>query len=461
MALPSLSLSELIHVLESRELSAVDVVTAYCETIDARNGELNAIVAFEPTRALHQAQLVDSRRVRGEVLGALAGVPFVVKDLEDAEGFVTTKGSLLHAGDSVSTVDSFLVSRFRALGAIVLGKSNTPEFGWTGETVNRLFGATKNPHDQRFSPGGSSGGSASAVAAAMVPFATGSDGGGSIRIPSALCGLSGFKPSTGVVPSPSPVAPSWFDLSVSGPMARSLDDIALLLDEVALFDEADLRSHKLYPGLFRQHEALKEAPRRLLASLTLGYAPVDDEVRRVFLSAVEKLEANGVEIHWREDIFDSDPVLAWMTMTSAMTKASLDALELKDQSELLDPGLREALSFVEDLSAAQLLAASSEPYRLAYRLAEVMKGFDGLLTPTVSTTTPLSGRPGTVNGVETSNWVRFTYPFNMTRSPAATVPVGVSNSGLPLGVQLVGHRDGDVTLMGHAAFCEALFRGKS
>ncbi len=457
----SLSLTEIIKLLDARSVSAVEVVSQTCARIEEKNPALNAVVSFQPDRAIDEARRIDDRRARGEVVGLLSGVPFVVKDLEDAAGFVTTKGSLLHAHDPVAVSDSYLVGRFRALGAIVVGKSNTPEFGWTGETVNRVFGATKNPHDPRYSPGGSSGGSACAVASAMVPFATGSDGGGSIRIPSALCGLSGFKCSSGVVPAPSAVAPSWFDLSVSGPLARSFDDLALLLDEVAVFEEGDLRSHLLYPGLFRQHVALRRAPRRLLASLTLGYAPVDEEVRRVFLASVERIQMSGVEVSWREDIFDVDPVFSWMTLTSAMTRATLESEGLSNEDERLDLGLREVLRHVEDLSSSQLLATLGESYRLTYRLSEVMAGFDGLLTPTVSTTTPLSGSSGTVNGIPTSNWVRFTYPFNMTRSPAATIPVGVSESGLPLGIQLVGHRDGDRALLGHAAFCEDLFSHKA
>ena len=211
---------------------ARELVTHALERIDALNATVNAFVALDESTALEQAAQIDEMVAAGSDPGPLAGIPIGVKDLEDAAGFVTTHGSPVFAGGAAATADSSLVARLKAAGCIVVGKTNTPELGWKGDTDNTVFGPTHNPWNLDHSPGGSSGGSAAAIASGMVPLATGSDGGGSIRIPSSCCGLSGVKPSLGRVPSGGAEPPDWQNLSTKGPMARRLADVVAALDVV-------------------------------------------------------------------------------------------------------------------------------------------------------------------------------------------------------------------------------------
>ncbi len=224
--------AQLAREVRSGERSAREVVTAALHRIERVDPMVNAFVAVDGDRALEQAAAIDQLVVNGTDPGPLAGVPLGVKDLEDAAGYRTTHGAPIHRDREPAVADSPHVARLRAAGCVVVGKTNTPEYGWTAHTENQLFGATKNPWDTAHTPGGSSGGSAAALAAGLVPLATGSDGGGSIRIPSSCCGLSGMKTSLGRVPAAGTEPPSWADLSVKGPMALRMADIVLALDAV-------------------------------------------------------------------------------------------------------------------------------------------------------------------------------------------------------------------------------------
>ncbi len=221
------TLDELATSVRTGQVSAVELTTHALERIEALNPRLNAFCLVDGERAMSEARALDARRAKGEELGALAGIPIGVKDLDDVAGMVTTHGSVLHKENEAARLDSILVRRLREDGCVIVGKTNTPEFGAKPDTYNELFGATRNPWNPAHSPGGSSGGSAAAVAAGMVPLATGSDGGGSIRIPASCCGLSGLKPSHGRVPSGGPEPPSWHDLSSKGVMARRIADVAV------------------------------------------------------------------------------------------------------------------------------------------------------------------------------------------------------------------------------------------
>ena len=243
------SLRGLADAVKSRRVGARELVAHALERIEAVNPQVNTFVAVDGERALAEASRIDDRVAAGESVGPLAGIPIGVKDLEPAAGFVTSFGSRLFADDPPAEADSVQVGRLRAAGAVVVGKTNTPEEGWKGDTDNLVFGRTANPWSLTHSAGGSSGGSAAAIAAGMVPMATGSDGGGSIRIPSALCGLTGMKASFGRV-AVGGDAPGWVDLSARGPMARRLADIAYALEVVAGPHPTDPRSLPSAPGLF-------------------------------------------------------------------------------------------------------------------------------------------------------------------------------------------------------------------
>ncbi len=260
-------------------LRASELVDHSLAQIEAHNPTINAFVAVDAERARAAAAALDERIDSGGDPGPLAGIPIGVKDLEDAAGFVTTHGSKAFADDPPKSTDSALVARLVAAGCVVVGKTNTPELGWKADTDNSVFGPTANPWNLDHTPGGSSGGSAAALAAGMVPLATGSDGGGSIRIPSSCCGLSGVKPSLGRVPSGGDAPPDWQHLSTKGPMARRLSDVVAALDIVVGPDPSDLRSLPRPEASWLAVLEDPKPPRKVAWSPTLGYAEIDDEVR--------------------------------------------------------------------------------------------------------------------------------------------------------------------------------------
>ncbi|HZD65449.1 MAG TPA: amidase family protein [Acidimicrobiales bacterium] len=449
------TVAELAGAVRGGERSAVELVTAALDRIESLDGRVGAFVALDPEGAMTRARALDQARANGEVLGPLAGVPIGVKDLEDAAGLPTTRGSAAFAGRGPAKADSILVARLKAAGAVVVGKTNTPELGWKAETDNVVFGATRNPFDLDRSPGGSSGGSAAAVAAGMVPLATGSDGGGSIRIPSAVCGLSGMKPSLGRVPSGGPEAPGWGSLSTKGVLGRRIADVVDALAAVIGPDPSDLASLPMpdasWLGALRQ----PHLPARVAWSPTLGYAPVDQEVREICERALRELEAGGVEVEQVDTVFPEDPIVSWLALTNAFNLRSVEPWRGTEIWDRLDPGMVAQAEWAAGMSAAELVRAEDRCHELNLALVEVFHRVRLLVCPTTAAPAPLSGEPGVINGGSDLNWVRFTYPFNLTRSPAATVCAGTTATGLPVGLQLVGPQHGDQVVIRAAAAAEA------
>ncbi len=393
----------------------------------------------------------------GEDPGPLAGIPLGVKDLDDAEGFVTSHGSAIFAGDPPARADSPLVARLRAAGCVVVGKTNTPELGWKADTDNAVFGATCNPWNLAHSPGGSSGGAAAAIASGMVPLATGSDGGGSIRIPSSCCGLSGVKPSLGRVPAGGPHGSGWLDLSTKGPMARRVTDVVAALDIAVGPDPTDIRSLPRPEASWPAAVHHAQLPTKVAWSPTLGYAPLDDEVRALCSDAVGRLESLGTEVVEIETVFDEDPVRDWLTMAIAYNWRTLAPYRGTDVWDKVDPLLAAQVDWAaEHLSALDLVQALDVCHDLNLRLVELFRDVRLLLTPTCAGPPPpraLDGQ-GVINGEVEPNWARFTYPFNMTRSPAASVCAGLTSEGLPVGIQLVGPQHADLVVIRSAAALE-------
>lgn len=441
---------DLVGRVRRGELQAIDLTEHALAQIEARNPALNAFVALDAEGARRQATELDERLARGEDVGPLAGIPIGVKDLEAAAGFVTTFGSALHADDDPAPKDSTHVARLRAAGCVILGKTNTPEHGWTAETINRPFGTTRNPWALDRSPGGSSGGSAAAIAAGLVPLATGSDGGGSIRIPAALCGLSGLKPSQGRVPNGGTTAPGSGLLGVKGPMARRIRDVAYALDVVVGPDPIDPYSLPApaapwYPQL--PAEGAVAPPARVLWAPTMGY-DVDHEVLRICQRAIEVLAGLGTEIVEVEAVFSDDPVFSFINIWSMMRLRSQGRYDGTDQWELIDPGLREQILYArEHLGPASFGEALDDTYRYNAELSALFEQAPLLLSPTVAGQTPFCGRPGTINGGENIAWVRFTYALNMTRHPAGTVNAGFTADGMPVGLQIVGPHFADLDVL--------------
>ncbi|HEV3281771.1 MAG TPA: amidase family protein [Acidimicrobiales bacterium] len=448
---------ELAGEVRRGERSARELVDHAFERITALNPTINAFVAVDEDRAHAAAEAVDSTVTAGGDPGVLAGIPIGVKDLEDAAGFVTTHGSEVFAGGDPASADSPLVARLVAAGCVVVGKTNTPELGWKADTDNLLFGPTLNPWNLDHTPGGSSGGSAAAIASGMVPLATGSDGGGSIRIPSSCCGLSGMKPSLGRVPSGGATAPDWLNLSTKGVLARRLADVVAALDVAVGPDPTDLRSLPRPEASWIATLDDPRPPRRVAWSPTLGYAEVDSEVLAICERAVEVMASLGTEVVEVDSVFSSDPVGEWLTLSGVYNLRTLVGARETQVWDGIDPVLAMTLEGAAAVSALDVIRADDACHTLNLRLVELFHDVRLLITPTVAAVPPLRslGGQGMINGKTDYNWVKFTYPFNMTRSPAASICAGLSSSGLPIGLQLIGPQHADLVVLRSAAALEA------
>lgn len=428
--------------VQRRDQSAREVVGHAIERIEALNPTLNAFVAWDGDRGLADAARLDERVAAGEHVGPLAGVPVGVKDLEAVAGYTTSFGSALHAGDPPATADSVHVARLRAAGAVIMGKTNTPEYGHKAATDNVPFGSTVNPWSPAHSPGGSSGGTAAAIAAGMVPLGTGSDGGGSIRIPAALCGLSGLKAETGRVPITGRTMPGSGLLSVNGPMGRTVEDSAVALDAVVGPDGRDPLSLP-HPGeSWAARVAVAGPPERVVWSPTMGFATVDAEILAVCRAAVDALAAAGTDVVEVDEIFPTDPVTDWLVLWAvARFKAQGDLIGTPDWDRLSDT-IRPQIEMGAGVRGVDLAAAHDRCYALNWRLEDAFEHAPFILTPSTAGRTPRLGEDGTIDGEADVGWVRFTYGINMTRNPAGSVCAGLDSDGLPVGLQVIGrHRD--------------------
>jgi aspartyl-tRNA(Asn)/glutamyl-tRNA(Gln) amidotransferase subunit A len=424
---------------------AAEVVDEALAAIVERDGPLHAFVAVDADRARVDAAGLDARIAAGEDVGPLAGVPLAVKDTEDTIGYRTTYGSRLWADAPLATADSILVARLKAAGCIVVGKTNTPELAAKGVCDNLLFGITRNPLNTDRTPGGSSGGSAAAVAAGIVPLGTASDGGGSIRIPAAACGLPGFKPSLGRVPDGGPNPVDWPAVTTRGVLTRTVDELLRVLDVIVGPHPTDLRSLPAPSTPWTQAVAQQPMPKRIAWSPTLGYADVDPRLVHECGMAAEGLAAQGIEIVEVDSVFEIDPVFTWLTLVASYQKRTVGD---RDRS-LMDPVVASYLAIADGFTAQQIIEAEDECHRLNVRLAALFAEVDLLLTPTLSADPVVVGTDG-----DDTNFVKSTYPFNLTRSPAGTMPVGTSAAGLPVGLQIVGPQHGDVAVLHLMRFLE-------
>jgi aspartyl-tRNA(Asn)/glutamyl-tRNA(Gln) amidotransferase subunit A len=448
---------DLARQVRSGARSASDLLEHALGRVEALNPAVNAFVAVDADRARAAAAAVDEAVAAGRTVGPLAGLPIGVKDLDHAAGFVTTHGSMALGRGDPEAADSSLVARLVAAGCVVVGKTNTPELGWKADTENRRFGRTLNPWKLDHSPGGSSGGSAAAIASGMVPMATGSDGGGSIRIPSSCCGLSGVKPSLGRVPSGGAHPPDWQDLSTKGPMARRLNDVVAALEVVVGPDPTDLRSLPRPEASWEAALADPRPPARVAWSPTLGYAEVDAEVLTVCERAVSTMSDLGADIVEVDTVFETDPIDDWLTLSGVYNLRTYAELRGTEAWESVDPVLAMVIEGATSVTALDVVRALDACHTLNLRLVELFRDVRLLLTPTtagVAPPTELDGS-GLINGKVDVNWVKLTYPFNMTRSPAASICAGLSSTGLPVGIQLIGPQHGDLVVLRAAAALEA------
>jgi len=452
------TVERLVGDIRTRRVSARELTQAAISNVESLDQRLNAFCAVNFDEALQQAEAIDLRLKQGDPVGPLAGIPIGVKDLEDARGFVTTYGAELHANDEPAQEDSVLVTLLREAGCVIVGKTNTPEFGFKGVTDNRPFGATRNPWNLDYSPGGSSGGTAAALASGMIPLATGSDGGGSIRIPSSVCGFSGIKPSQGRVPVGGKLAPGSGILSVKGPMALRVRDVAYALDAVVKEDPTDIFAMPSPAESWRTALNHENKPKRVVWSPTMGFAKVDSEILRHCKAAITALRDAGVEVVERETVWERDPLGPWYRFWSAARARAQGDLRSTPKWELIDEALRPQIEHgMDEVSGVDYANSLDACHYLNGKLLEAFRDGDFILTPTTCGQTPKVGSTfGMINGEETRSWVAFTYGINMTRNPAGTVCVGSTKLGLPIGMHIIGNQRDDVGVLKTMCFLEDL-----
>jgi aspartyl-tRNA(Asn)/glutamyl-tRNA(Gln) amidotransferase subunit A len=448
-----LSATELLELYRRRELSPVEATRAALARIDAQNGTINAYCLVREDETLESARQSEQRWHAGQPAGLLDGVPVSVKDLLLTTGWPTMRGSLTTDQAGPWTVDAPAVARLREHGAVLLGKTATPEFGWKGVTDSPLTGVTRNPWDPGRTAGGSSGGAAAAVAAGMGPLAVGTDGGGSIRIPASFCGIVGLKPTHGRVPV---YPPSTFGtLSHVGPMARTVADAALLLDALGSPDFRDPLSLDRRTPVSAELDAARVGGLRVAYSPALGYAQVDPEVAAAVRGAATALEQAGALVTLADPGFASPlPAFDVLWYTGA-AKAVGDIP--RERRHLIDPGLTEIAEEGQRYSALGYVQALRERSELGIAMGEFHQTYDLLVLPTEPIVAFAAGTevPDGSSQPRWTSWTPFTYPFNMTHQPAATVPCGFSEAGLPIGVQVVGPRHADDLVLAACAAIEA------
>ena len=452
------SATELRQLLDSRKVSAVEVTELFLRRIEELNPKLNAYLTVTAELALEGARKADEATSRGESLGPLHGIPISIKDLEATKGIRTTFGSLAFR-DHVPDHDSIVVERVKASGVVLLGKTNTPEFGYRGTTENRLGDACRNPWNTERTSGGSSGGAAAAVVAGLCTVATGSDGGGSIRIPSSLCGNYGIKPSQGRIPRYGGIGkPAFNILSQSGPMTRTVEDSALLLQALSGPDDRDPSS-------------MREAPRDYLSglndgisglrvgwSLDLGFAAVDQEVAEVTARAARVFEELGCHV---EDagIEMDDPFMIFWDIFRLQGYTSYGYVYEERPQDLTTYG-QQSMELGRAMSAPEYSRALYSRVQLKRRMESLLERFDLLLTPTMAVTAfPIEQFPAEIGGRQVpAAWAYtpFTSLINLSGQTAASIPCGFSSEGMPIGLHIVGRRGDEATVLrASAAFEQA------
>jgi aspartyl-tRNA(Asn)/glutamyl-tRNA(Gln) amidotransferase subunit A len=451
----------LAKAIRSKELSPVEVVEAHLARIEAVEPSIHAFCTITSQAAREQARNVEARILRGDDVGALAGVPVGIKDLVCTAGVRTASGSPAYK-DFVPDEDDVVVERLKRADAIIVGKTNVPEFGYSGVGHNPVFETTRNPWNLDMTPGGSSAGSGAAVASGEVPFAVGSDGGGSIRIPAAHSGIYGIKASMGRVPlypgcrdERHPGVSSWESLEHIGPLSRTVADSALMLSVIAGPDSRD--RHSLPDAGFDWRKALDGDLKglRVAYSPDWGYAAVDPQVRRVVDDAVRVFERDlGCRVEIAHPGW-TDPFDAFWAIVAMDTDLKGMREMVAQWGKEMSPHLVAFLNHpwtAEDFTNAMVTRKN-----VVNTMWRFMTNYDLLLTPTL-TVPPFPVHcqgPEKTDGrmVAPTQWLSFTYPINLTGQPAASVPAGFTSDGLPIGLQIVGrHLDDPLVLRASAAF---------
>jgi aspartyl-tRNA(Asn)/glutamyl-tRNA(Gln) amidotransferase subunit A len=428
----TLSAADLARAFRRKTLSPVEAARAAFARIEALDGKVNAFCHLDEAGALAAARDSEARYAQGAPLSAIDGVPTSVKDLILTKGWPTLRGSRIVNRDQEWSEDAPVVGRLREAGAVLIGKTTTPEFGWKGVTDSKLTGITRNPWNLDRTPGGSSGGAAVAAALGMGALHIGTDGGGSIRIPASFTGIFGIKPSFGRVPA-FPSSP-FSAVAHLGPMTRTVTDAALMLNIMARPDHRDF--YALPPDGRDWTIGLADgvAGWRILYAATINDAPVDPGVAAAVEAAVVRFEAMGAQVERHTlDLPGVGDVFARHWLSGAATL--LDGFTPEQRREL-DPGLQAAAEQGSRFTVPQYLSAVKAREAHALTITKLFERFDLIVTPSLPITAFTAGRDAPEDG-DWAEWTPFSYPFNLSKHPAASIPCGFAD-GLPVGLQLVG-----------------------
>ena len=440
------SATKLLKGYAKKKFSPVEVTKACLSQIAKHDGTINAMCGVHGDEALVQAKASEARWVKGEPAGPVDGVPVLVKDLLLVRGWKTLRGSKTVDRNQAWDNDAPSVARLRESGAVFLGQTTTPEFGWKGVTDSPLTGITRNPWNAAKTPGGSSGGSSAAAAAGYGPLTLGTDGGGSIRIPAGFSGIFGHKPSFGRVPA-WPLSP-FGTVAHVGPMTRTVEDSALMMNVIALPDARDWHSlpydgRDYLKGLDKGVKGL-----RVAFSRSLGYVNVDPEIARLVEDAVRVLEDLGAIVESVDPGF-TDPAETFRILWWSGVKA-IFGKQPKDKLDLLDRDLADVVEQSRAITLEDYLDAVKQRGALGAAMRQFMLNYDVLVTPTLPIAAFDAGRlfpKGHDDTAKWVNWTPFSYPFNLTQQPAASVPCGFTAAGLPAGLHVIGGMFDDATVL--------------
>jgi len=454
-----MSASDLAEKIKTQELTSLEITETIIERIEKINPIINAYCTPTFDLARKIARKADKAVKKREKLGLLHGIPVSIKDETETKGIRTTFGSKAFE-NNIARKDEIVVRRLRDAGAVILGKTNTPAYGYKGETDNLIFGVTRNPWNLERTPGGSSGGAAAAVASGLGPIGIGSDGGGSIRIPSCFCGLFGLKSTFGRVPQNSMKLFGNFGTFVhKGPLVRYVKDAALVLDIIAGQDESD--RYSVPNPNFSYLKRLNDTPNKLKIgySLDLGFAEaLDPEVETSVMNGIQKFEEFGWTIE-KSRIKLRNPEYLFLTLWSSGLAHTLGPL-LKEWQDKTEPDLMDLINLGLSFSKKEVKIAEVQREIVYSDICRAFRKIDILITPTLACPAfelgksividKKTGKTGVIiNGknVTSSGWLPFTYPFNMSGHPAASIPCGWTSDGLPIGMQIVGKRFDELTVL--------------
>jgi aspartyl-tRNA(Asn)/glutamyl-tRNA(Gln) amidotransferase subunit A len=440
----ALTASELVEAFRKKTLSPVEVAKAVAARIEKFNPVYNAFNLVSD-RILDDAKASEARWMAGQPKGLLDGVPVSIKDIILTKGWPTLRGSKTIDAKGPWNDDAPATARLREHGAVLLGKTTTPEFGWKGVTDSPLTGITRNPWNKAKTPGGSSGGAAAAVASGMGPLAVGTDGGGSIRIPCAFTGLFGIKASFGRVPA-WPLSP-FGTVAHVGPMTRSVADAALMLNVLAQPDARDWHALAYDPRDWRMGLDQGVGDLRIAFSANLGYAKVDAEVAQIVSDAVSVLAELGAKVEERDPGFE-DPAPIFVTHWFSGAAFLLKGIA-KEKHKLIDPGLLDVAEQGAKITAHDILDAQLKRGALGTHMNLFHRDYDLLVTPTLSIAAFDAGKEVADQMLQRrwTDWTPFSFPFNLTQQPAASIPCGLTKAGLPVGLHIVGPRYADALVL--------------